>query len=240
MVLLDVFLEYEELEEEGRKRRSHFVRLYTAFPPSGSAAYWRALRSPSLPLEVLVLAVRSAGLDEAGRNTILEILIQRIQRSCEYWARCVVRSLSSGEHIALVEDLCADLYESLIRLWLDPHAHFWEENFQHSLLFQRRKIYKRFLLREGFDQNRQGKRIPRSLFSRLEYHEGVISPFETLDRTELYSLVQLLPEKLRTAVLFVFWYGWTEKDTARVLGVTDRTIRNRLRKAFLSLRSILD
>jgi DNA-directed RNA polymerase specialized sigma24 family protein len=38
----------------------------------------------------------------------------------------------------------------------------------------------------------------------------------------------------------IFWEGRTEKDAAMILGVSDRTIRNRLREALKSLRVILE
>ncbi|TMD92363.1 MAG: sigma-70 family RNA polymerase sigma factor, partial [Chloroflexi bacterium] len=49
-----------------------------------------------------------------------------------------------------------------------------------------------------------------------------------------------LPDKLKSVVLLVFWEGKTEKDTARILGISDRTVRNRLRDAFEVLRNALE
>ena len=57
-----------------------------------------------------------------------------------------------------------------------------------------------------------------------------------VEYADLPRLVLHLPEKLRTVVWLVFWEGRTEKDAARILGVTDRTVRNRLQEALKLLR----
>jgi DNA-directed RNA polymerase specialized sigma24 family protein len=38
----------------------------------------------------------------------------------------------------------------------------------------------------------------------------------------------------------LFWEGRSEKDTAQLLGITDRTVRNRRREALNVLREALD
>jgi DNA-directed RNA polymerase specialized sigma24 family protein len=38
----------------------------------------------------------------------------------------------------------------------------------------------------------------------------------------------------------MFWEDRSEKDTARILGITDRTVRNRLREVSKILRSELE
>jgi DNA-binding CsgD family transcriptional regulator len=40
---------------------------------------------------------------------------------------------------------------------------------------------------------------------------------------------------MRAIVENIFWRGLTEKDTARVLGISDRTVRNHLRRAYIQL-----
>jgi DNA-directed RNA polymerase specialized sigma24 family protein len=48
-----------------------------------------------------------------------------------------------------------------------------------------------------------------------------------------------LPDTLKPVVLLIFWEGRTEKETARVLKITDRTVRNRLQHALKILRNML-
>jgi len=61
-----------------------------------------------------------------------------------------------------------------------------------------------------------------------------------VERSDLPLLILSLPDKLKSVVLLIFWEGRTEKDTARILGITDRTVRNRLRDAFEILRNELE
>src|SRR5947209_8384064 len=57
---------------------------------------------------------------------------------------------------------------------------------------------------------------------------------------DLYAdLCECIMRALMDAGRF-FWEGKTEKDTARILGISDRTVRNRLRDAFEVLRNALE
>jgi RNA polymerase sigma factor (sigma-70 family) len=62
----------------------------------------------------------------------------------------------------------------------------------------------------------------------------------SVEQSDLPLLILQLPEKLKSVIWLIFWEGRTEKDAAQILGITDRTVRNRLREALKSLRDILD
>ena len=62
---------------------------------------------------------------------------------------------------------------------------------------------------------------------------------QAIEREDVLGLVLSLPSKLKSIVWLIFWEGRTEKDTAQVLGITDRTVRNRLREALKLLRDEL-
>src|SRR5438046_207279 len=64
--------------------------------------------------------------------------------------------------------------------------------------------------------------------------------FMCLLRSDVCFLILNLPEKLKSVIWLIFWEGRTEKDAARILGVSDRTVRNRLHEALKSLRTMLD
>ena len=98
------------------------------------------------------------------------------------------------------------------------------------------------------------RRVPRALLNSLDrairYTDGELGELEiederaqqqllAVERTDLLNLVLQLPEKLRSVILLIFWEGRSEKDTARVLAITDRTVRNRLYEASRILRSEL-
>ncbi len=96
------------------------------------------------------------------------------------------------------------------------------------------------------------RRIPRSHIGRLDhpacYAHGEAWEMEIVDeqaqlallaveRQDVPLLVVDLPEKLQSVIWLLFWEGRTEKNVASILGISDRTVRNRLQKALRILRS---
>jgi RNA polymerase sigma factor (sigma-70 family) len=59
----------------------------------------------------------------------------------------------------------------------------------------------------------------------------------SVEEHDLTLLILALPEKLKPVIWLMFWEGRTEKNIAHILGVSDRTVRNRLQKALSLLRS---
>src|SRR5438105_1476318 len=219
----------------------------------------------ALPLEVLTRCVRAAITrgDNAGRNRVIEVIIRRNQTSNEYWVRHALARLDvlPDERQTLEHDLYADLCESLIRALIDTKRLFWEEHFQHSLSFERKHVYQAYMTREGrwkkkSEDDQQGvsvaRRIPRSLIESLDRPaprpEGDRHETQLVDEraqrellaveyTDIPRLILHLPEKMEAVVWLIFWEGKTEKAAAAILGVSDRTIRNRLHAALLLLRN---
>lgn len=237
-------------------------RSHPVFPVYGADEFWKIVEAVDTPAEVLVRCLRVAVEygDEQGRNKIFSTIVRRIQQSNEHWATGVLKmlSLAPDERQALLCDLCADLYESLLRALVDRHRPFWEENFLHALQFERRHVYQAFMMREGRWCDRevkQGTRIPRALVTRLDQPlpqgDGSICVLEiederahgmllAIEASDLLRLVLLLPVKLKAVVLLLFWEGRSEKETAQLLHITDRTVRNRRREALNLLREALD
>jgi Sigma-70, region 4 len=245
-------------DEEVVKRRVALAHCYNALPTYATAAFWHVIENPDIPLEVLACMFRvTLGRgDDQGRNSIFSVLVRRTQMGNEYWAAAVLRSVRApaDEQHALLCDLCADLYESMFRALMDPKRSFWEENFLHALQFERKHVYQAFMMREGCWQSQQVKcatRIPRSLVVRLDQplqlangdsclreieDERAHSMLLAVEMSDLLSLVLLLPDRFKTVVLLLFWEGRSEKDAAQLLGITDRTVRNRKREALKLLR----
>jgi len=114
------------------------------------------------------------------------------------------------------------------------------------------------MMREGRWCDRevkQGTRIPRALVTRLDQpqpqsdgntcvleieDERAHSMLLAIETSDLLRLVLLLPVKLKAVVLLLFWEGRSEKETAQLLDITDRTVRNRRREALNLLREALD
>jgi len=250
------------------RRRAALARAYQALPVYGSVEFWNAIEEPdlriALPLEVLVRCFRLAMTsgEDIDRKRIITMIIRRTQPSNEYWANHVLDRvhLRSEERRILVHDLYADLCERIIRALMDTKRHFWEENFQHCISFERKHVYQAFMIREGrwHNQHADGmvtRRIPRVLIDSLDQpvlhangelwvqdveDEHAQRALLSAEQGDLPYLISRLPEKLKSVILLIFWEGRTEKDTAQILGITDRTVRNRLHEALKSLRDILD
>lgn len=243
------------------ERRIALAKVYSTLPPYASAAFWSAIQDPTLPLEILVKILRNAiaSGDEQGRHRIMEWIILRTQAMNLLWAQRVLQilSLRADERSMLVRDLCADLHECMMRALSDAERPFWEENFLHCLYFERKHVYRSFLMREGFWCNpsvARGIRIPRALIASLDHllqppdhdrqpleieDEGVQTMFLSIERSDLLQTVLCLPDKLKAVILLIFWEGRSEKETAQILSISDRTVRNRLRSALAILHSLL-
>ena len=157
------------------RRRGALTTVFNNLPVYGSTAFWSAIEEHDKPLEVLVRSVRVAIAreDEAGRNRIFEIIFCRIHVANEIWANSVLKttSLLADERNALVSDLYADLCECVIRALMDATRMFWEENFQHCLMYERKHVYQTFMAFEGRWSNQHiktPKRIPRRLLDSLD------------------------------------------------------------------------
>jgi RNA polymerase sigma factor (sigma-70 family) len=248
--------------DEVARHRTYLADIYDSLPGYGSKAFWRIVEEPdlrsTLPLEVLVKCVRAAIAygDNEGRNRIVTVIIRRTQASNEYWTQNVLNALplSAEERSVLFNDLYADLCEHLIRALIDPTHLFWEEHFQHCLRFERKHAYHTFMVREGrwhYHPDKRPERVPRTLIASLDQAvvnaEGEMVELSVSDEQAQQALLAVehadlplfvlhLPEKLKTVVWLMFWEGRTEKDTARILGITDRTVRNRLHEALKLLR----
>jgi len=247
------------------RRRAFIAAQFQALPSYGSAEFWSRIEESQLklvlPLEVLVMCIRIAIMreDDTGKNRIFEMVFRRTQGANEYWSRQVLSRmhLTSEERSMYAHDLYADLCERVIRAIHDSKRLFWEENFQHCLCFERKHVYQAFMTREGrwYHQgaNESGtRRIPRSLIGSLdqpvqhandETWEMEIVDMQaqqallSVEEHDLSLLILNLPEKLKPVIWLMFWEGRTEKNVAHILGVSDRTVRNRLQKALSLLRS---
>ncbi len=244
------------------QRRNKLTSLFQTLPRYASAEFWQAMAIPEMPLEVLVRCLRyaSAYADVPGRDRLLEIIIQRVQTANEAWARRIARStLNYGvdDVQAIAADIYADLCERMVRALLDAQRAFWEENFIHCLYYERKHVYAAWSAREGWRQvppTARSMRIPRILVSSLDQlverasgeswlvdiedkqAQLLLSDCETGD---LLWYVLHLPLACKAVVLLHFWEGYALHEIAQLLGVTERTVRNRLRKACDLLRMAL-
>ncbi len=239
------------------RHRTHLAQLYTALPTYGSTAYWRSIEEPdihrALPLEIIVKCIRASVVrgDTVGRKRTFEILFRRIAISNQLWANNVLkaRHFATGEQAVFVNDLYADICECVMRAVIDPNRLFWEENFLHCLSFERRHVYETFMQQEGrwiYSREKKGDRVPHRLIASIDQPEQrsdaessmplledemARNALLAVEHSDVPRLIVSLPDRLKAVVLLIFWEDRTEKDTARILGITDRTVRNRLKRA---------
>lgn len=251
--------------KELAKRRAIIAHQFQSIPTYGSAEFWSRIEESQLelvlPMEVLVKCVRVAITreDNAGKNRIFEMIFRRIQNTNENWSRHALgrTNLTYEEQSFYAHDLYADLCECVIRAILDSKRQFWEENFLHCLSFERKHVFQALLTREGrwlaqSPNDSNTRRIPRLLLDSLDqpvrYADGETGEMEIVDekaqqafvsveQRDLPLLILDLPEKLKSVIWLLFWEGRTEKNVAHILGISDRTVRNRLQKALLLLRT---
>ncbi len=252
----------DDLRTSLKERERHLMELYNALPPYATHAFWHQLALADMPLEVLVYCVRRAHAigDHGTRNQIIEFIVGRIQVANIRWAEVVLSKwhLLADERYHLVSDLCADLSERILHALLDERRAFWTIHFYHCLSFERLHACTAFLRREGLApaaKAQLGVRIPRPLLIRLDQPMGLpnaqrlILEFEddcaqkvllALEYADLCRLVFHLPNSLKIVVLLAFWEGRSEKEIAHLLGVSDRTVRNRMHTALNLLYQLLE
>jgi RNA polymerase sigma factor (sigma-70 family) len=250
------------------RRRAALATAFQALPTYGSAEFWSLVEESqlklALPLEILVKCVRVAIAqeDSASRNRIIEMIFRRTQQANDYWSRQVLNRvhLTSEQRCMFAYDLYADLCERVIRALMDSKRLFWEENFQHCLYYERKHVYQAFMTREGRWCNQHAndavtRRVPQSLIWSLDQpvqhangeswemdieDEKAQQALLSVEQPGLPLLILNLPEKLKPVIWLIFLEGKTEKHVANLLGVSDRTVRNRLHKALNLLRNIIE
>ncbi|GCE06655.1 hypothetical protein KDAU_39840 [Dictyobacter aurantiacus] len=244
------------------QRRLHIIKIFNELPVYDSLEFWRVVERSELPREVLVKSLRFARRqqDHAGSRRIAEVIMAGTLAKNERWANGVVQKcygLGWDEQRNMGLDLCSDLNEAILKAIFDPLRHFWEENFIHCVRYERMHVYHSFMLREGRLSTahvEKGRRIPRRLLLSLDHVSPCIdymhNPLDiedeqaylmlrSIDSSVVIEVVSRLPERLRSVVLLIYWADKTEKDAARALGISDRTVRNRLHDAIHTLSASL-
>lgn len=245
-----------------RSRRNELSRVFENIPPYGSVEFWQVVEQTNFPREVLVKLLRSTPTmytTEKFCQRLLAIIVMGIQKKNEAWALNVLQKYPYKNWDMLYNlciDLCADLNEEMLKDILNPRCHFWEENFGYSLYYKRKHVLRSLMRREGYlARLGRGNRIPRSLLCSFDqqfafYNDTFANPFDiedekasavmhVMDSSFLIDIIEELPQRLRSVVMLIFWADKTERDTARLLNVTERTVRNRLQDAISRLYNAL-
>ena len=82
----------------------------------------------------------------------------------------------------------------------------------------------KILINECYALMRREKR----LVSLEEYHETAKEPE---DYSDLYEAVRQLPTDIRICIILYYLEGYSVKETAKMLGITESAVKNRLARA---------
>lgn len=248
-----------EQDDEYAERRAGLDSQFRALPLAGSAAYWQAVRG-ALPLEVLVRCFRdrraAGALDDAER--IYETILGRVQRQVAAWAHSIAGHAPQEHARELAYDLEQECYAALWRELCAGSDTFLAERFVHKLTRIEQHSAHQVMEREGLWKRpgvRTPTRVPGADIERLDTprHDEESVPVgarlfdakaeDAFALAELESDIQAVLDTLaaadRALVYDRYWDDLPPDEIARRLGVTDRTVRNRLARIYAELRRLL-
>lgn len=242
-------------------RRAELESQFHTLPSVGSGEYWQRIEEANtaqrLPLEVLARCYRerdTAGiLDDANR--IFNVIVERTKLKVGRWARSIASKAKSGAGSLDPEDLEQGCYMKLWKELADDGPTFLLENFEHKLDLICKHVAHSEMEKAG-EWIRPGvekpTRVPRgeieSIDAKPRNDGDPPSPsaqtvdtraqdaFNLAEYSDLLSQSDKLPRDARIIINGLFYQGRTQEEIARELGVTDRTIRNRLKVILEEMR----
>jgi DNA-directed RNA polymerase specialized sigma24 family protein len=191
--------------------------------------------------------------DEATAREIFILILRRTASANGAWARRTAR-LAWGVSLETCRTIEEDLHQELtLHLWEHlalRSSETWELFFRRALDYAQRHVATAYMTRNGYWRDPQTARPTRGLALVLSQ----LAPFEpgetrgiadsaqqaqlfAAELSDLRRLVANLPARERIAVILRFWGQADEGEIAEALGgVTTRTVRNVLRRAYALLR----
>ncbi|MCI8300021.1 MAG: sigma-70 family RNA polymerase sigma factor [Lachnospiraceae bacterium] len=122
---------------------------------------------------------------------------------------------------------CADaIQEAIVKAFTNLHS-LRQDSYAKTWLI-------RILINECYAFMRREKRI----VSLEEYQ--CQETVEQNDYSDLYEAVRQLPEKIRICVTLYYLEGYTVKETAKILGISESAVKNRLARARARMRGELE
>lgn len=254
-----------EQDDAYAARRAELDRRFSALPPAESPAYWQAIETHdpagALPLEVLGRCFRErwAAGARADSEHVYTAIGKRVQARVVAWARSLARQAPQGQQATLAEDLAQECYVALWDELADANDSFLLEGFVHSLDRIQRHTAHAIMEREGLWRRhgvQKPTRVPRTETERLDapgrdeestpandriFDVGAEDAFERVElESDVRALLDSLPPEDRDLLYYCYWCDIQRDEVARQLGVTDRTVRNRLSRIYAVLRRLLD
>jgi RNA polymerase sigma-70 factor (ECF subfamily) len=164
---------------------------------------------------------------QAGDNSALDSLIRRTQERLGLFARRMLGGFPGVQAREQVEDVLQNALIRLTRALRQEMPASVADFFGLAALHIRREL---------LDLARGHARRPTAPLAKDPPEQAGDSSTE-LDRwTALHEAAGRLPEELRQVFGYTFYHGWTQKQIAELLGISDRQVRRRWVEACLRLK----
>ena len=149
----------------------------------------------------------------------------------EQLGQLIIASEDTMYHVAktlLSSDAdCADaIQEAIVKAFTNLHT-LRQDSYAKTWLI-------RILINECYAFMRREKRVVS--LEEYQYQETV----EQKDYSDLYEAVRHLPEKIRICVTLYYLEGYSVKETAKILGISESAVKNRLARARARMRGELE
>lgn len=202
-----------------------------------------------------LLRIAAHGHDLALAGDIFVLLLEHIEGVSRRWAEYAVGQAGIArqeERAALREDLRQDLTLHLWEQLALRDGEQWELFFWRALDYAQRHVAMTSLRKRGYwtqpGTARPVRALARLMVSLSGYDEDERSAatvemsdptdaFAAADLLDLRGLILRLPLAERITIVMRYWQDASEEEIASALGgVTTRTVRNHLRRAYARLR----
>ena len=243
------------------RARARLAAELADLPPWGSpllASRLRVTDGPqSISLGALAHFLRNVmrRQDSLLSRDLFTALLSRIEGANARWAwRIAGRTphLSGMAGNAVREDLLQELALALWRQLGRESGEAFELFFFRALAYTRQHVASAFMVQRGYwatETTRPSAHMVTLLLSELAPRDADGEPrepialadardaFRSADLADLRQMVLGLPPHERATVVMRFWQQVPEAEIATSLGVTTRTVRNYLRRAYDTLRT---
>ncbi len=123
---------------------------------------------------------------------------------------------------------CADaIQEAIVKAFTNLHT-LRQDSYARTWLV-------RILINECYALMRKGKRLVS-----LEEYQYPETAQETEDYSDLYEAVRRLPPDVRICIILYYLEGYSVKETAKILKITESAVKNRLSRARTRMRRELE
>lgn len=249
-------------DDDYAARRAAMEQLFQSLPPAGSADYWRRIEQATaenaLPLEVLARCVRErATASQIGQaKRVCTVILGRIMRVVQQRAWSTVRASASRQKQELQKELEQECYTQLWKELIDSEPTWFHEHFAHALKRLMDHAEHSVMEHEGL-WKRPGVDVPNRVPMKSQKPlETTVSPEEEMtlgesladpmaekafERAELEADIAELKAALKPddyqLIHDLFWGQLTQEEVAERLHITDKTVRNRLKRIVRQLRT---